>query len=288
MMVKWGSKSMSIKELQERFIEIITLIPTDDEKEEALKIIDKLKDNINDNIEYGEMTGTALDFVIYFDTQGYGTERSTRLNQTVSTELEQAIRGVGGLTLKERKIFDVFKAYPIMVFWNSLVHIRLTAPAATSQEIEAIMYKSIKEASSRDLVRGLSYIKNKPEEIMIDLNDPIQCLVMNFLALFLKKATDELSARRGAYLEIYQTCQVKIGCAIMHGLFSMNSAVANTELDQESFLNSATSMITYVGLAFVCAEAYGALSRFINPIVTPGTDLESTNVQPGIKKCNVL
>lgn len=92
---------MNKKELQDRLIEIMTLICTDDEKEEALGLINQLKEHINDDIEYGSRIGTALDLIIFCDTKGYDSGNLTRLNNRVLLELEQAIRGVGGKTSQE-------------------------------------------------------------------------------------------------------------------------------------------------------------------------------------------
>ncbi|WP_375604172.1 hypothetical protein NOX90_00660 [Wolbachia endosymbiont of Anurida maritima] len=99
---------MNKKELQDRLIEIMTLICTDDEKEEELGIINQLKEHINDDIEYGGRIGTALDLIIFCDTKGYGSGNSMRLNNRVLLELEQAIRGVGGKTALEKEISDFF------------------------------------------------------------------------------------------------------------------------------------------------------------------------------------
>ncbi|WP_265030473.1 hypothetical protein [Wolbachia endosymbiont (group B) of Athalia cordata] len=97
---------MNIKELQEELVGKIALIPTENDKvsvERALKIVDEVKDHINDTIVFGDQRLTALDYVIIADSQGSNPKISERprIGNRALKELEDAIRNIGGRTSEE-------------------------------------------------------------------------------------------------------------------------------------------------------------------------------------------
>lgn len=88
---------MSLKELQEELIDIIStiIIESDDKKvnteqKRASEIISKLKDHINDKIEKNNMRMTILDWIIFCDSQD-----GKRLNNRSLLELEKTVKSIG-------------------------------------------------------------------------------------------------------------------------------------------------------------------------------------------------
>ncbi|MFL3876344.1 hypothetical protein [Wolbachia endosymbiont of Trichogramma kaykai] len=67
-----------------------------DMKERALKIIDELKDHINDDIEMSDLRMTILDYIILCDS-----EDNVRLNNRSLLDLEDAVKSIGGKTSQE-------------------------------------------------------------------------------------------------------------------------------------------------------------------------------------------
>ena len=68
----------------------------------AAYIIEQLKDYINDVNQYElfdkQHKMTILDFIIFFDTQGYNSDNPIRLNNKTLRDLENVIRKHGGNT----------------------------------------------------------------------------------------------------------------------------------------------------------------------------------------------
>jgi hypothetical protein len=99
---------MNTQELQQELLATISdiTIESDDSsietmRERALEVINELREHINDDIEYNAHRMTALDCTIFFDTQGYGSRNSTRINNSALLELERAIKDTGGKTSEE-------------------------------------------------------------------------------------------------------------------------------------------------------------------------------------------
>ncbi|WP_264337335.1 MULTISPECIES: hypothetical protein [unclassified Wolbachia] len=94
---------MDLKNLQQELLGIIFLIlapinaeEEKDMKERALKIIDELKDHINDDIEMSDLRMTILDYIILCDSQD-----NVRLNNRSLLDLEDAVKSIGGKTSQE-------------------------------------------------------------------------------------------------------------------------------------------------------------------------------------------
>lgn len=96
--------------IQEKFLEIVSEIVTADSDTEenamlteALEIVSDqdFKRDINDSIKCHNYAMTALDYVIFYDTRGYNSNKSSRLNNPTLLSLEKAIKDAGGKTLKE-------------------------------------------------------------------------------------------------------------------------------------------------------------------------------------------
>ncbi|WP_264336669.1 MULTISPECIES: hypothetical protein [unclassified Wolbachia] len=97
-----------LKNLQQELLGIIFLIlaPASaeeerDMKERALKIIDELKDHINDCIEISNRRMTILDYIILCDSQD-----NVRLNNRSLLDLEDAVKSIGGQTLQNLEQVD--------------------------------------------------------------------------------------------------------------------------------------------------------------------------------------
>lgn len=98
---KIGGKA-STKNLQKALAEIISCLSVasddqaiDDMKQKwANKIIDELKDHINDIIECNGFGGTALDYAIFFNCRDFYADE--RLNNPVLEQLEAKIKNLGG------------------------------------------------------------------------------------------------------------------------------------------------------------------------------------------------
>ncbi|MFP3027332.1 MAG: hypothetical protein ACEY3L_14260 [Wolbachia sp.] len=94
---------MDLKNLQQELLGIIFLIlapinaeEEKDMKERALKIIDELKDHINNDIEMSDLRMTILDYIILCDSQD-----NVRLNNRSLLDLEDAVKSIGGKTSQE-------------------------------------------------------------------------------------------------------------------------------------------------------------------------------------------
>ncbi len=95
---------MSIKELQQKLLAIVSsiVIENNDEaiktnRERALKVINELRDHINDDIGIDDnLRITILDCIVRFDSQG-----SKRLNNKSLLDLENVVKSIGGKTSKE-------------------------------------------------------------------------------------------------------------------------------------------------------------------------------------------
>ncbi len=94
---------MDLKNLQQELLGMIFLIlapinaeEEKDMKERALKIIDELKDHINDDIEMSDLRMTILDYIILCDSQD-----NVRLNNRSLLDLEDAVKSIGGKTSQE-------------------------------------------------------------------------------------------------------------------------------------------------------------------------------------------
>ncbi|MFP3030106.1 MAG: hypothetical protein ACEY3M_02690 [Wolbachia sp.] len=94
---------MDLKNLQQELLGIIFLIlapinaeEEKDMKEQALKIIDELKDHINNDIEMSDLRMTILDYIILCDSQD-----NVRLNNRSLLDLEDAVKSIGGKTSQE-------------------------------------------------------------------------------------------------------------------------------------------------------------------------------------------
>ncbi|UIP92959.1 hypothetical protein JSQ73_001075 [Wolbachia endosymbiont of Anopheles demeilloni] len=94
---------MDLKNLQQELLGIIFLIlapinaeEEKDMKERALKIIDELKDHINDDIEMSDLRMTISDYIILCDSQD-----NVRLNNRSLLDLEDAVKSIGGKTSQE-------------------------------------------------------------------------------------------------------------------------------------------------------------------------------------------
>ncbi|MFT4327024.1 MAG: hypothetical protein AB3P07_00005 [Wolbachia pipientis] len=92
-----------LKNLQQELLGIIFLIPVPDSAEEekdmkdrALKIIDELKDHINDDIEMNNLKMSILDLIIFCDSQD-----NVRLNNRSLLDLEDAVKSIGGKISQE-------------------------------------------------------------------------------------------------------------------------------------------------------------------------------------------
>ncbi|WP_264719427.1 hypothetical protein [Wolbachia endosymbiont (group B) of Eucosma cana] len=92
-----------LKKLQLELLGIIFLIlapasaeEEKDMKDRALKIIDELKDHINDCIEISNRRMTILDCIVLCDSQG-----NVRLNNRSLLDLEDAVKSIGGKTSQE-------------------------------------------------------------------------------------------------------------------------------------------------------------------------------------------
>lgn len=98
---------MNIQRLQEELVEKIVLISEEVDSEangkEALKIINELKNRINESIVVGNQFFTALDCVIIADSQGNDSSISerVRVNNNILKILEDAIRSFDGKTFRE-------------------------------------------------------------------------------------------------------------------------------------------------------------------------------------------
>ncbi|QJT95059.1 hypothetical protein HGO53_00400 [Wolbachia endosymbiont of Diaphorina citri] len=97
-----------MKKLQLELLGIIFLIlapasaeEEKDMKDRALKIIDELKDHINDCIEISNRRMTILDCIISCDSQD-----NVRLNNRSLLDLEDAVKSIGGQTLQNLEQVD--------------------------------------------------------------------------------------------------------------------------------------------------------------------------------------
>ncbi|OJH31646.1 hypothetical protein Wxf_02708 [Wolbachia endosymbiont of Armadillidium vulgare] len=94
---------MDLKNLQQELLGIIFFIlapinaeEEKDMKERALKIIDELKDHINDDIEMSDLRMPILGYIILCDSQD-----NVRLNNRSLLDLEDAVKSIGGKTSQE-------------------------------------------------------------------------------------------------------------------------------------------------------------------------------------------
>ncbi|MFT4314231.1 MAG: hypothetical protein AB3P11_03945 [Wolbachia pipientis] len=97
-----------LKKLQQELLGIIFLIlapasakEEKDMKDRALKIIDELKDHINDCIEMNNLRITILDCIVLCDSQD-----NVRLNNRSLLDLEDAVKSIGGQTLQNLEQVD--------------------------------------------------------------------------------------------------------------------------------------------------------------------------------------
>lgn len=95
---------MDLENLQQELLEIILLITAESSEEEvrdmqdrALKIIDELRDHINDDIEVNNnLRMIILDCIIFCDSHD-----GIRLNNRSLLDLEDAVKSIGGKTSQE-------------------------------------------------------------------------------------------------------------------------------------------------------------------------------------------
>jgi len=147
-----------LKDLQQELLGIIFFIlgPTDveeekDMKERALKIIDELKDHINDDIEMSNLRMTILDWIIFCDSQD-----NVRLNNRLLLDLEDAVKSIGGKTSQElgrrrpmtqQEIDNIFEELILILQANMMFR--------EIMESRAEFVASMKERHNRRLIKEL-------------------------------------------------------------------------------------------------------------------------------------
>ncbi|WP_168464095.1 hypothetical protein [Wolbachia endosymbiont of Ctenocephalides felis wCfeT] len=116
---------MSVTELQAELFGIIVNIPAsygiklEEEKKEALRVINKLKYYINDYVKYGNTRMTILGYVIELKNQnGNAIENIKALK-----ELEETIKRSGGKIINPKTKYSIYALRPmIMLSYLSMCH----------------------------------------------------------------------------------------------------------------------------------------------------------------------
>jgi len=266
---------MDLKNLQQEFLGIIFLIlaPTNveeekDMKERALKIIDELKDHINDDIEMNNLRMTILDWIIFCDSQD-----NVRLNNRSLLDLEDAVKSIGGKTSQE---LGKHSGLNIDNLLNRLIQVLINTGAGVLAA-SSIVYVSNQGVQRPEIVGAiLGGLLITPTVLTGSL-----ALSRLGVSILENRGVQYIEPRRlllQSFREIINTSSVGLSAALGAGIITLLRARSEATLSGE---NIAFSLISGTGAALSTAlvkRAFAPVSTNLENVVTEQQNIQEQNI----------